>query len=172
MSTTDNHRVIWFTLTFKNDVAIINKAISLHDELVTSLKSAIGATAFASQCVLQPIPSYFGAIGATKGGSVLGLDFVKTNSIQWLGTVAFPDVANYNVVQAKLSAYSASLESFAKSRKGNVAWRYINYSDKTQNPLRSYGAANFNFMQKVAAKYDPNRVFQRQVPGSFKLSVA
>jgi hypothetical protein len=170
LETTNTDRAVGFTLTFKNDVAIINKAFSLHDQLVDSLKSAIDATAFATQCVLQPIPSYFGAIGKSKGGNVLGLDSVDKNAIQWLGTVTFPDVAHQKVVQDNLAAYSASLESFAKSMNGDIAWRYINYADKTQNPLKSYGPANVNFMQSVAAKYDPGCVFQRQVPGSFKIS--
>lgn len=148
----------------------MNKAFALHDQLVADLKAAIGPSAFASQCVLQPFPSYFAEISTAKGGNVLGLDSVTKNSIQWLGTVAYPDSANEDLIRSKLSAYASNLEAFATSRNGNVAWRYINYSDKTQNPLKSYGTANVNFIKTVAAKYDPGRVFQTQVPGSFKIS--
>lgn len=49
---------------------------------------------------------------------------------------------------------------------------YLNYADGSQNPLRSYGNTSVAFMQQVARKYDPNGVFQRLVPGGFKISMA
>ncbi|RAK79952.1 FAD-binding oxidoreductase [Aspergillus fijiensis CBS 313.89] len=46
----------------------------------------------------------------------------------------------------------------------------ISYAGGTQDPLRGYGPVNVRFMQQVARKYDPEEVFQRLVPGGFKLS--
>lgn len=163
-------RVHWFTLTFKNDVEIVKKSMALHEEMISQLKSAIGAEAFSSQNVLQPIPTFFGEIGASKGGNVLGLDKVKDNAIMWLGTVAYQDPAHDKVAHEKIEAYRTKLEKFAKEKKADVPWRYINYSDKTQNPLKSYGPANTDFIKKTAAKYDPKGIFQKQMPGSFKIS--
>uniref|UniRef100_A0A8H7K335 FAD-binding PCMH-type domain-containing protein n=1 Tax=Bionectria ochroleuca TaxID=29856 RepID=A0A8H7K335_BIOOC len=165
----DDH-VHWFTLTFNNDIAILKKAMALHDSLAADLKTTLGPAAFSTQCVLQPIPSFFGTIGARKGGNMLGLDAVKTNSILWLGTVAYKDPDNDKVTYKKLEKSFRELEKFAKSRNGNVEWLYINYADKTQNPLKSYGKANLDFMKNVAGTYDPKGVFQEQMPGSFKLS--
>ena len=48
----------------------------------------------------------------------------------------------------------------------------FNFAGKFQNPLASYGAENLDFMRQVAAKYDPEHVFQQLVPGGFKLSKA
>jgi FAD/FMN-containing dehydrogenase len=163
-------RVHWFTLTFKNDVEIVKKSMELHEEMVAELGSAIGADVFTSQNVLQPIPSFYGDIGQAKGGNMLGLDRLKDNAVLWLGTVAYDDAAFDRVAYEKLEAYKSKLERFAKERKADVPWRYINYSDKTQNPLKSYGPANTKFMKDVAAKYDPTGVFQKQMPGSFKIS--
>ncbi|KIW80157.1 hypothetical protein Z517_06772 [Fonsecaea pedrosoi CBS 271.37] len=163
-------RVIWHTLTFNNDVNIANKALALHDELVARLKSTLGADKFNSQCVLQPLPSLFAEIGARQGGNVLGLDSVNRNSILWVGSVGFQNAAYQQAAHDAVSAYARNLESYAQSRNGNVAFRYINYADKDQNPLKSYGSTNVNFIKRVATKYDPTGVFQKQVPGSFKVS--
>lgn len=38
-----------------------------------------------------------------------------------------------------------------------------------QDPLRSFGTNTFRKMRGIAKTYDPDRVFQRQVPGGFKL---
>jgi hypothetical protein len=72
--------------------------------------------------------------------------------------------------------YSAALnlvqttERKAKAMKKLHPFRYFGYADRSQNPIVSYGAANAHFMRKVSRKYDPAQVFQRSVPGGFKLS--
>lgn len=163
-------RVHWFTLTFKNDVDIVKKTMCLHEKMIAELTSAIGATAFSSRDVLQPVPSFFGEIGAQKGGNVLGLDKVKDNAILWLATVAYKHAADDQVAHEKLEAYKTALEEYARKKDADVAWRYINYCDKTQNFLKSYGQDNIDFMKQVAAKFDPEGVFQKHMPGSFKIS--
>jgi hypothetical protein len=46
---------------------------------------------------------------------------------------------------------------------------YMNYASEFQDPMASYGAEMQTFMEGVADKYDPLRVFQNLQPGSFKL---
>jgi hypothetical protein len=44
---------------------------------------------------------------------------------------------------------------------------YLNYAGRRQDPIGSYGTKDQ--LRKVSKKYDPNGVFQKQVPGGFKL---
>lgn len=46
----------------------------------------------------------------------------------------------------------------------------MNYDDKDQNPLESYGPENVAKIRAAAAKYDPDGIFQTLVPGGFKIS--
>ena len=48
-------------------------------------------------------------------------------------------------------------------------FRYIGYADRSQKPLIGYGEAKVRFMRQVSKRYDPAQVFQRSVPGGFKL---
>lgn len=50
-------------------------------------------------------------------------------------------------------------------------FQYINYADPSQNPIGSYGQDNVQRLQATSRKYDPTGVFQRQVPGGFKLGL-
>ncbi|KAL1981320.1 hypothetical protein VTN96DRAFT_2813 [Rasamsonia emersonii] len=61
---------------------------------------------------------------------------------------------------------------YARAIHADNEFIYLDYSDKWQNPLRSYGAKNLAFLRKVAEKYDPSGVFQRLVPGRFKVTGA
>lgn len=168
-----NNRNVWFTLTFLNDVRIINKAAALHDELVKELLAVFPADDFNTQCVFQPIPTYFATERSVPaGGNMLGLENVKQNAILWLGTVAVKTAAEEAIARPKVAAWSAAIEAYAASLGGDVPFRYLNYADPTQDPLKSYGATNDAFIKKVAAKYDPQAVFQTKVPGGFKISRA
>jgi hypothetical protein len=57
-----------------------------------------------------------------------------------------------------------------RPRRWNLEWTYLNYADPSQDSLSSYGTENIKKMRNVAAKYDPDRVFQRLCPGGYKLS--
>jgi hypothetical protein len=50
-------------------------------------------------------------------------------------------------------------------------FQYLNYADPSQDPIGSYGEENASFLREVSKKYDPRGVFQRQVPGGFKLGL-
>ena len=46
---------------------------------------------------------------------------------------------------------------------------YLNYANQAQNPISTYGRGNVASLRAVAKKYDSHGIFQRQVPGGFKL---
>ena len=48
---------------------------------------------------------------------------------------------------------------------------YLNYANQVQDPISTYGRENVASLRAAATRYDPLGVFQRQVPGGFKLPV-
>lgn len=66
----------------------------------------------------------------------------------------------------------AQLTKYAKSINQDNEYIYLDYAYKTQNPLRSYGADNVALLRSASKKYDPTGVFQKLVPGGFKLAGA
>lgn len=49
---------------------------------------------------------------------------------------------------------------------------YLDYANQAQDPIATYGRENIASLKRVADRYDPRGVFQRQVPGGFKLPVS
>ncbi|KAF2228635.1 hypothetical protein EV356DRAFT_457348, partial [Viridothelium virens] len=49
-------------------------------------------------------------------------------------------------------------------------WIYLNHADKRQDVLGSYGTENVRQMKDVAARYDPQQIFQKLSPGGIKIS--
>jgi hypothetical protein len=163
-------RQVWFSLTFKNDIEIIKKAAAMHDELVHDLRILLPAGTFTTQCLFQPMPTLFAKHSLARGGNMLGLDRVEENALLWLITGSTETPEQQAIMREKLTAFAATLEEFGTERNSNVEWRYLNYVDQTQNPLRSYGEQNVEVMRDVAAKYDPDGVFQERVVSGWKIS--
>jgi hypothetical protein len=50
-----------------------------------------------------------------------------------------------------------------------LPFKYLNYADVSQDPFSSYGKRNKAHLEAVSERYDPKKVFQKGVPGGFKL---
>jgi hypothetical protein len=55
-----------------------------------------------------------------------------------------------------------------KRRGLYVDFIYLNYASKFQDALKGYGKKNYQKLQRIASKYDPDGVFQRSSAGHFK----
>lgn len=161
---------MWFTLSFKNDARVVKKAAELHEAFVADMLKIVPAKDLVTQSLWQPVPKMFADIGVKKGGNVLGLDMVEGNSLLWLCAASVKTAEHESILHRKGAAMTAELKSYAESIDATIPWIYVNYADPSQNALKSYGEKNVKFMQEVAAKYDPHGIFQKMVPGSFRVS--
>jgi hypothetical protein len=125
-------RNTWFSLTFTNSAVIFQFVIELHDLLVAELQNLLPAGSFSTECLFQPIPTYFSQISVKKGANVLGLDSETQNALLWLVAGTFQTAAHRATAGPLMPAYNALLQDYATFIGGNVAWRYINYVDSTR----------------------------------------
>ncbi|KAI1393317.1 FAD binding domain-containing protein [Hypoxylon trugodes] len=167
-------RDIGTTLTFYNDPRILRRCNELHEQFIETLKHSIDPTKFVTMVFFQPIPSYMGKVAEERGGNMLGFkNSVQHNAILWTFGVAIqPDQGDeaFAIARAELKALTAQVKEYARSVQGDIDFVYLNYADASQDPLGSYGADNIQHIRDVAAKYDPNEVFQKRIPGGFKIS--
>ncbi|KAL9948002.1 hypothetical protein ACHAQF_001984 [Verticillium nonalfalfae] len=148
---------------------VIDKAEELFTKLTAEINSVIPDEDLTIIFVFQPLPKHYGQ--ANAGGNVLGLDkTLAEDSIIWLGEAFINTHAIEALFQSKLAVVSAQLEAYAQSIGANTQWRYLNYVNPTQDPLKSYGPENVAFIKEVAQEYDPSGFFQTRVSGGFKIS--
>ena len=88
-----------------------------------------------------------------------GLDL----TVQW--SDASDDASVNNATQCLLRQ---GIE-YAKQENLYKKYIYLNYAIEPQDPIAGYGNENREFLRKTSRKYDPQQVFQKLVPGGFKL---
>ncbi|KAL4999586.1 hypothetical protein BDV10DRAFT_184218 [Aspergillus recurvatus] len=161
----------FFTLTFANDAAILKKAVEIQERLIGEVKKVAKSDEWNIKSLYQPLPGFFAEIGRKKGGNVLGLDEGRDYILDllWLTWDHVDDTALFDWVG---KMFMGELDDFAQSAGGDYPYDYLNYAADSQNPLRSYGEENLDFLKTLAKEPDPQGIFQTQLHGGFKVSLA
>nr|KAI9722309.1 MAG: hypothetical protein M1812_001781 [Candelaria pacifica] len=167
-------RNIYSTLTFKNDAQVLGGVVNI-------LQAAINVTNrdqpfYLAGWEFQPLPRLFTDHSIERGGNVLGLDETQDNQVLFQLLIAYNGTdtngaANDAAMQALSDGIIAKLTEFLEGAKALNKFVYLNYADTKQNPIAGYGEANIRKLVAASQKYDPGQVFQRLVPGGFKLPI-
>ena len=84
-------------------------------------------------------------------------------------TAAYADAADDDVAQKGIQAIVDKHEQILRREGLSIPFKYLNYADKSQDPIGSYGPDSKARLQAVSKEYDRNGLFQTGVPGGFKL---
>ena len=145
-------RNVWFTLTFANDVRVVDKAALLNAGFVADVLAAVPADQLSAQSMFHPMPKLFFELGRGRGGNVLGMDRVEGDSLQWMIACQCETAEQEKVLHERLLRFKNDLADYARSIGVLRDWQYINYADPTQDPVASYGPDNVAFLKQVSAK--------------------
>ncbi|KAL5633855.1 hypothetical protein ACGC1H_005891 [Rhizoctonia solani] len=117
----------------------------------------------------QPISNSMIRASEQKGGNVLGLepadDPLMVVSYQFTWERPEDDERVYAAIDQLVTKSTET----AKSQNRLERYMYLNYAASDQKVIESYGPAQVDYLRKVRAKYDPNRVFKKLVRGGFKI---
>ncbi|KAI1079260.1 FAD-binding domain-containing protein [Whalleya microplaca] len=167
---TSGYRNVWYAITFKNDKRLYEKAVELHKQFVADWKAQSPDGDFICHAIFQAIPTIYSKHSVEKGGNVLGLDREKDNAVMFQVQLMVNGEDQENLGRERMVAFRNAVKQYSADLGGDVEWEYLNYADYTQNPLKTYGQANVDYIRQVATKYDPDGVFQTRLPGGFKIS--
>ena len=101
----------------------------------------------------------------------MGISEQPEDGVLWVAIVVVEKPEQETIAYPKLRAWGEAVREYASSiENGLLPWVYMNYADKSQEPLASYGMENVKKLKNAAVKYDPGEVFQKLCPGGFKIS--
>lgn len=132
-----------------------------HFEVVESLKQTIPADE-PQNSMLQFHPITEPMVSQGKGLNSLGLEdeiaggpgLICALLIQMSSPEA--EAAVYPIAQE----FQKDVDEYADSIGAGWDYRYLNYADRSIDPIARYGKKSVERMQAVSAKYDPKGVFQ------------
>ncbi|KFY44782.1 hypothetical protein V494_01307 [Pseudogymnoascus sp. VKM F-4513 (FW-928)] len=157
---------IMYTATYANDLETIT---NLFQQANSSLTPVIDVEDLVWSLSLQPLPTQITKWGDIKGGNSLGLHESSGNLVLGLLSASWPNPSDEEAVTAAVTDVFTKANAFAEEKGTLHSYEYLNYAHKTQTPITGYGAENVAKLKAASRKYDPLQVFQKRVPGGFKL---
>lgn len=112
--------------------------------------------------LIQPHP-------VTNGTNSLGLEPGQKDEVVSVLTAAYSRREDDDRVQVGMQEIIDAHENHLKEEGLYIPFQYLNYADITQDPIGSYGEDIKKRLQEVSLKYDPEGLFQKAVPGGFKV---
>lgn len=118
----------------------------------------------------QPVPTIITSVAQSRGGNSLGLDPERDgNVMNVLVSVSWDAEAEDVLIEEQVKAVLARAKSEAVAMGVFNRCEYLNYAAGWQDPIAGYGEDVKKGLQGVSREYDPRSVFQRLVPGGFKV---
>lgn len=120
----------------------------------------------------QPIGALWQA-GSEKSnptGNALGLDVAaKGTYLAWAGVVEWRGEQYTDAINAWVENTTAVINTATQAAGIFDAFNYMGDAAGFQEIYSGYGAANQAKLLEISRKYDPDRVFQKLLPGGFKI---
>lgn len=156
------------TLSFVNKpnvaAGFMSQVWDLANTAVTDLNTVTG---FIFAMTYQPLPHVLYSKDASS--NVLGLDRFQDDLINLLFSLSWALPTDNQKVYTRMQKLESDLIALEKKLGIYNEWIYLNYAAQWQQPIEHYGSANVAFMKSVSKQYDPKAIFQKAVPGGFKL---
>ncbi|KAK6203910.1 hypothetical protein LQW54_008603 [Pestalotiopsis sp. IQ-011] len=161
----DRVRCSYMNCTLRADTVALLSAADIYSKAIEPLKDIEGITLCLT---LQAYPKSLLSKTAELGGNVLGLPSHEPLVTVLLLTY-WKNREDDKRIATTLQEALTDIEKDADAHGQRVPYVYLNYTSKFQDPFPSYGEGNKKFLQQTSRKYDPEGLFQKNVPGGFKL---
>ncbi|KAL9603056.1 MAG: hypothetical protein Q9219_001420 [cf. Caloplaca sp. 3 TL-2023] len=160
-------RQLFLTRTYGNDPNFLSQVFDITNKTLQSSIAHVPGLVYA--LVYQPLPSAITSRSAASGGNPLGLGRASGSQVLALQTIMWSNPADDDIINSAARKIFQQADKVAEKTGLKRPWIYLNYAAEDQDPIGSYGAENVRKLREASRKYDPTGLFQKNVPGGFKL---
>ncbi|KAI8942887.1 hypothetical protein NX059_000927 [Plenodomus lindquistii] len=162
-------RTVWATTSFNITPTIVLRIHNIWKKHVPEVSQQYAYAKPIAELTFQALPA-----PPRNGSSPNSFGFLPTDTPE--KDLLFLQIIFTYESAAADEGFEEALKDFLKliedvAREDGVLHRfkYLNFAASFQDPFEGYGSEMVDKLRTVAKKYDPAGVFQKQVPGGFKL---
>jgi hypothetical protein len=159
-------RVSYLNTTVKADFPTLMAAYETYVKALEPLRAIEGLT---TSLTLQAYPQSLLDKSALAGGNYLGIGPNDGPLMSILILTFWQNREDYNTIHSAFKDVIDAIDEDAAKKGTAVPYKYMNYAASFQDPIGSYGKDNKAKLQAASKKYDPKGLFQKGVPGGWKL---
>ncbi|KAL4882982.1 hypothetical protein BJY04DRAFT_216700 [Aspergillus karnatakaensis] len=153
------YNTLYYTTTFAHSPAVYTPIISAFTDSIPLVSSVPNMH---WHITMQSTP-------ALTGSNSLGLDPKDGRLVVFMLIAYFPDQQYRDHVRKAAAQVLDSIELITKAAGVYRPFKYMGYADDTRDVIGGYGKNSVQRLQAASKRYDPDGLFQRVVPGGFKV---
>ncbi|KAK2611675.1 hypothetical protein N8I77_005004 [Diaporthe amygdali] len=159
-------RQYWASITIKPDIALMETFYQKWQETLSKVKDSEG---FIFSFGFHPITKALLEASQVAGGNAMDIPPSDGPLFVVLINPAWKLAKDDSRIFAEVEGLVKELRSLAHTK--GLLHRYIftNYGYSKDDVIAGYGGESISRLRAVSEKYDPDRIFQKAVPGGFKL---
>lgn len=161
----DGLRNSFTTTTFKPTTSFVLDIVARFNATITRLQ-ALNTTLASAALTFEPIPT---AITSLPNMNSLGLSASSGNLLLLQVSLSWINAADDEGINAAARQLVQGIDDQARKEGLFERWRYLNYAAGWQGVVEGYGTNSLRRLRRVSREVDGEGVFQRDVPGGFKL---
>jgi hypothetical protein len=148
-----------------NSASLLSEIFDIADSVVQPVR--INPGLIYVNVAIQPLPPAITSLGSGKNSLCYGpKERPLVNILIGFGWLNAADDAAFDTAS---KTFIRKSEDAARKRGLLHPVKYLNYAAQWQDPIVGYGATEKERLQKASKRYDQDGIFQKAVPGGFKL---
>lgn len=164
--TADGVRSFYATLTIKPDVSLMSQFHKIWLETLEPLKSADGLT---FSLGYFPLTKSLLENSKLAGGNSMDLDPASGPLFIVLINPTWNSADDDSRIRTAVEKLLGKFKQISSERKLLHRYIFTNYAYQNEELFAGYGEESVKRMREVGREYDPKGIFQKAVPGGFKL---
>ncbi|KAI0896877.1 FAD-binding domain-containing protein [Annulohypoxylon nitens] len=142
------------TFSHKVDADLSVDLYNIFTEEIANLPSGASGV-----WVPNPIAASVATVGKQYGGNLLGLEEIPQQWYEWY--ITWTDSTQQQTIDDIASKITQRCTAATEAKNASLPYLFTNTAGMKQNVLGSFGTDNVNTIKTIAAKYDPEQVFQK-----------
>jgi hypothetical protein len=160
---------IWATTSLRVTPTILHKVHILWRNIIPNICETYAYANPSAELTFQSLPAQPRNGSAPNSLGFLPDETPEKDMVFLQVLLTFDGAQPTEGLQKGMKDLIEVIEELTKEEGLYHPFQYLNFAAWFQDPLGGYGQEQKRTLKEVARKYDPTGVFQRQVPGGFKL---
>jgi hypothetical protein len=160
----------FFTNTYRADASLIQGCVTIFREETARANTALAAQGYPNASTTYSMQHLTSNI-LTPGPypNIVGLSPSDAPLVLISITSPWTSAAEDAIILGSMQRVIDRTDALAKEKGKAHPFKYANYAQPGAKVFEGYGEGNREFLRRVSRKYDPQGVWQKLVPGGFKL---
>ncbi|KAF2488555.1 FAD-binding domain-containing protein [Lophium mytilinum] len=164
---TDGTRQLYLTCTIKPDVSLME---AFHDKWQETLATLKDSEGFIFSFNFQPLTEALLQNSANAGGNSMNISPDDGPLLVVLLNPVWNLAADDERIISGVSSLLATFKNLASEKGMLHRYIFINYAYEKEDVFKGFGDESQRRLKAASEKWDPEGIFQKAVPGGFKVS--